>query len=73
MAGLRATPPLCTNRCGHAHPAISPFKDHSPTERNVLIKHRLQIIRFGADVSFAFVVLVWQGKDWTGGRIEGGR
>lgn len=66
MAELRPPPPLYTNRCGHAHPAISPFKDHSPTTRNVLIKYSLQIIPFG--LMFLFPPLFWFGKAKNGGR-----
>lgn len=65
VAGLRPPPPLCTNRCGRAHPAISPFKDHGPTVRNVLIKYSLQIIRFG--LMFLFPSLFQFGKGRNGG------
>lgn len=65
VAEPRPPPPLYTNRCGHAHPAISPFKDHSPTTRNVLIKYSLQIIPFG--LMFLFPPLFWFGKAKNGG------
>lgn len=65
VAELRPPPPLCTNRCGRALPAISPFKDHGPTVRNVLIKYSLQIIRFG--LMFLFPSLFRFGKGRNGG------
>lgn len=65
VAELRPAPPSDTNRCGGAQPAISPFKEQSPTARSVLIKHRLQIIRCG--LMFLFPSLFRFGKGRNGG------
>lgn len=65
VAELRPPPPLYTNRCGRAQPAISPIQDHSPTVQNVLIKYSSQIIRFG--LKFLFPSLFRFGKGKNGG------